>query len=37
MTRANLEAESLAGALEFVFSEGLVSSLSLNEAPLATK
>jgi hypothetical protein len=37
MTRGNLEAESLAGALEFVFSEGLVSSLSLNEAPLATK
>jgi hypothetical protein len=32
MTRANLEAESLAGALEFVFGEGLVSSLSLSEA-----
>jgi hypothetical protein len=32
MTRANLEAEALAGALQFVFSEELVSSLALAEA-----
>lgn len=32
MTRANLEVEALTGALEFVFSENLVSSLSLSEA-----
>jgi hypothetical protein len=32
MTRANLEAEELAGALQFVFSEDLVSSLALAEA-----
>jgi hypothetical protein len=36
MTRANLEVEALTGALEFVFGEGLVSSLSLNEAGLST-
>lgn len=37
MTRANLEAESLAGALEFVFSEGLVVSLSVNQARSVTE
>jgi len=36
MSRANLEVEALTGALEFVFAEGLVSSLTVNEAP-ATK
>jgi len=37
MSRAHLEVEALTGALEFVFAEGLVSSLTLNEVPLATK
>jgi hypothetical protein len=36
MTRANLEVEALTGALEFVFAEGLVSSLSLKEPPPTT-
>lgn len=36
MTRANLEVEALTGALEFIFSEGLVSSLSLKEPPPTT-
>lgn len=35
MSRANLEAEVLAGTLEFTFSEGLVVSLSLHDAPAA--
>jgi len=37
MTRADLEVGALTSALEFVFGEGLVVSLSLNEAALATK
>ena len=37
MTRAHLEVDALTGALEFIFSEGLVTSLTLNEAPLATR
>jgi hypothetical protein len=37
MTRAHLEAEVLAAALEFVFSRNLVIALSLAEPPPATK
>ena len=36
MTRAALEVEALTGALEFIFSEGLVSSLTLKEPPPTT-
>jgi hypothetical protein len=32
MSRANLEVEALTGALEFVFAEGLVSSLTVKES-----
>lgn len=37
MTRSNLEAEVLAGELEFIFSQGLVNSLALNDSSRATK
>jgi hypothetical protein len=37
MTRAHLEVDALTSALEFIFSEGLVSSLTLDGAPPATK
>ena len=37
IVHADLEIEALTGALDFIFSENLVSSLSLNEAPPTTK
>ena len=37
MTRAHLEVDALSGALEFVFSQGLVSSLTLSGTSLTTK